>query len=183
MEPAQTRRASPSYISEKRPGKSYSKKMKATRLFFCVLMFLTGFFSGLRAQTDSLRPPRGEAAPVMAPRPDTTVADSARQLQLIETGIASWYGKKFEGRRTSSGEIFRPDSLTAAHKTLPFGTLVRVTNLKNDSVIIVKINDRLPKKSKRCIDLSSGAAKRLGFLRAGLTEVRLEHAGTAEIRK
>ena len=65
------------------------------------------------------------------------------------TGVASYYHNKFNGRRTSNGEIFNNKNLTAAHKTLPLGTWVKVTNLNNDSVVIVKINDRLPKNSKR----------------------------------
>jgi rare lipoprotein A len=92
----------------------------------------------------------------------------------IEKGTASYYGKSFEGRKTASGEILRNDSLTAAHKTLKFGTIVKVTNLKNDSVVVVKINDRLPKSSTRVIDLTIGAAKQLNFIKAGLTPVTLE---------
>ncbi len=92
----------------------------------------------------------------------------------LEKGTASYYGKSFEGRKTASGEILRNDSLTAAHKTLKFGTLVKVTNLKNDSVVVVKINDRLPKSSSRVIDLTLGAAKQLNFIKAGLTPVTLE---------
>jgi rare lipoprotein A len=99
---------------------------------------------------------------------------SAFSSNEIEKGIASYYGMSFEGRKTSSGEILRNDSLTAAHKTLKFGTLVKVTNTKNDSVVIVKINDRLPKSSSRVIDLTLGAAKKLNFIRAGLTPVTLE---------
>lgn len=91
-----------------------------------------------------------------------------------EVGIASYYAKKFEGRKCSSGEIFRHDSLTAAHKYLKFGSLVKVTNLKNDSVVIVRINDRLPNNSKRKIDLSLRAAKQLNFIKQGLTPVRIE---------
>lgn len=91
-----------------------------------------------------------------------------------QTGIASFYAKKFNGRRTASGEKFHNDSLMGAHKTLPLGTLVKVTNLKNDSVVIVKINDRLPKHSKRSIDLSQKAAKQLNFMKAGLTKVKIE---------
>ncbi|PBQ32358.1 septal ring lytic transglycosylase RlpA family lipoprotein [Sphingobacteriaceae bacterium] len=91
-----------------------------------------------------------------------------------QIGIASYYAKKFEGRKCSCGEKFRNDSLTAAHKTLPFGTKVKVTNLKNDSVVIVRINDRLPKKSKRIIDLTRRAAKQLNFVKAGLTKVSIE---------
>ncbi len=92
----------------------------------------------------------------------------------LEKGTASYYGKSFEGRRTASGEILRNDSLTAAHKTLKFGTIVKVTNLKNDSVVVVKINDRLPKSSTRVIDLTLGAAKQLNFIKAGLTPVTIE---------
>lgn len=104
----------------------------------------------------------------------TTIAVAQQDSLRTETGIASFYAKKFEGRRCSSGEIFHNDSLTAAHKSLAFGTLVKVTNLKNDSVVTVKINDRLPKKSKRKIDLTRRAAKQLNFIPAGLTKVRIE---------
>lgn len=96
------------------------------------------------------------------------------QVDSVSTGVASYYANKFEGRKTSSGELFRQDSLTAAHKTLPFGTMVKVTNLSNDSTVVVKINDRLPKSSSRSIDLSLRAAKQLNFVRKGLTQVRIE---------
>jgi rare lipoprotein A len=93
---------------------------------------------------------------------------------LIETGVASYYGGKFHGRKTASGEIFNKDSLTAAHKILPFGTVVKVTNLKRNTSVVVKINDRLPSNSKRQIDLSEGAAGALGMLRDGVGQVRIE---------
>jgi len=96
--------------------------------------------------------------------------DSAK----TQIGIASYYAKKFEGRKCNSGQIFRNDSLTAAHKTLKFGTKVKVTNLKNDSAVIVRINDRLPKKSHRSIDLTLRAAKQLNFIKIGLTKVKIE---------
>ena len=89
------------------------------------------------------------------------------------TGTASFYAKKFNGRKTSSGEKFSSDSLTAAHKKLKFGTYVLVRNLKNDSTVIVKINDRLPQKSKRNIDLTLRAAKQLNFVKSGLTKVEI----------
>lgn len=92
----------------------------------------------------------------------------------ITTGTASYYANKFDGRKTSSGGVFRQDSLTAAHKNLPFGTMLKVTNLSNDSVVYVKINDRLPQSSKRMIDLSLAAAKQLNFIRAGLTKVSIQ---------
>jgi rare lipoprotein A len=152
------------------------------RLIFCLFALLPALI--LNAQTDSLRPKTDTLTSATAdslkpapPKPAT--ADTSYR----ETGIASWYGQKFEGRYTSSGEVFRVDSLTAAHKKLPFGTLVKVTNLKNDSVVIVKITDRLPQNSKRCIDLTPRAARQLNFLRAGLTPVKLEVVGTAPVYK
>jgi rare lipoprotein A len=95
------------------------------------------------------------------------------QNDSIMTGVASFYAHKFEGRKTASGELFRQDSLTAAHKYLPFGTLVEVVNLSNDSVVVVKINDRLPQSSKRTIDLSYAAATQLKFIKKGLTKVEI----------
>ncbi len=91
----------------------------------------------------------------------------------IQKGIASYYGNSMHGRRTYSGEKYNKDSLTAAHRTLPMGTKVKVTNLKNDSIVVVKINDRMG-NSKRVIDLSMAAAKQLNFIRSGLTTVTLE---------
>lgn len=89
-------------------------------------------------------------------------------------GKASYYADKFNKRKTSSGEIFYNDSLTAAHKSLPFGTILKVTNLLNDSVVVVRVNDRLPKKSGRIIDLSKAAARKLNFIKLGVTQVSLE---------
>jgi rare lipoprotein A len=91
-----------------------------------------------------------------------------------ETGTASFYHNKFEGNGTSNGEIFRQSKFTCAHKTLPFGTWLKVTCLKNNNVIYVRVNDRLPKSSKRCIDLSLLGAEKLDFVRSGLTQVVLE---------
>jgi rare lipoprotein A len=91
-----------------------------------------------------------------------------------EIGTASFYHNKFEGRRTSSGEVFKQGLYTCAHKSYPFGTMIKVTNLSNDSTVVVKVNDRLPQRSKRCIDLSMVAAKQLNFVGKGLTKVRVE---------
>lgn len=90
------------------------------------------------------------------------------------TGVASWYGPKFAGRRTANGEIFDPTQLTAAHRTLPFGTLVRVTNLATRTNVIVRINDRGPFKGNRIIDLSRAAADAIGLTAMGVGSVRLE---------
>ena len=101
----------------------------------------------------------------------------------IYVGTASYYGQNWTGRLTSSGEKFHKDSLTAAHKHFKFGTIVKVTNLSNDSVRYVKINDRLPKSSKHLIDLSYGTAKELNFLNKGITKVAIEPVDTVPIKK
>ena len=95
----------------------------------------------------------------------------------IQYGMASFYSNKFNGRKTANGEIFNNQKLTAAHNTLPLGTYVRVTNLRNKRSVIVKINDRLHYKNKRIIDLSRIAASKLGFISSGLTRVKLEVLG------
>jgi hypothetical protein len=91
-----------------------------------------------------------------------------------QMGIASWYGIKFQGRTTSSGEIYDRHQLTAAHKTLPLQTIVKVTNLTTKKSVIVRINDRGPFVGKRIIDLSEAAAKEIGYRNHGLTNVKVE---------
>jgi rare lipoprotein A len=88
--------------------------------------------------------------------------------------MASWYGPGFYGNRTANGEVFRPGTLTAAHRTLPFGTKVRVTNLWNGRSTVVRINDRGPFHGSRVIDLAHGAASQLGVLASGVAKVKLE---------
>ncbi|SEB92334.1 septal ring lytic transglycosylase RlpA family protein [Terriglobus roseus] len=94
-------------------------------------------------------------------------------------GLASWYGAVWNGRKTASGETFDETKLTAAHKTLPLGTLVRVTNLESMRSVIVKINDRGTLAPNRVIDLSSAAAHELGMVEKGLANVKLEVLGHA----
>jgi rare lipoprotein A len=91
-----------------------------------------------------------------------------------QTGKASFYADKFEGHPTASGEKYKHNKLTAAHKTLPFGTVVRVTNLANGSTVDVVINDRGPYVDGRVIDLSRSAAEKLGFINLGVTDVKLD---------
>lgn len=98
-----------------------------------------------------------------------------------ESGQASYYHNKFEGNGTSNGEIFRQKKYTCAHKTIAFGTWLKVTCLKNSNVVYVRVNDRLPKSSKRCIDLSLVAAEHLNFVRSGLTQVTLEIVKTEDV--
>jgi rare lipoprotein A len=90
------------------------------------------------------------------------------------TGHASWYGDEFARRPTASGQRFDPGKLTGAHRTLPLGTRVRVTNLTNGRSVLVTINDRGPYTRRREIDLSYGAARALGMLRSGIARVRIE---------
>jgi rare lipoprotein A len=89
-------------------------------------------------------------------------------------GLASYYGPGFHGRRTASGEIFDMHELVAAHRTLPLGTVARVTNLANGRSVVLRINDRGPYIKGRILDVSKGAAKVLAFLRAGTTRVRID---------
>ncbi len=100
----------------------------------------------------------------------TTVAPR----ETVQIGIASWYGGEFHGRRTSSGEIFDQNEMTAAHPTLPFGTIVEVTNLENGRAATVRINDRGPFVRGRIIDLSYAAARVLGVVGPGTARVRIE---------
>ena len=91
-----------------------------------------------------------------------------------QTGKASYYSKKWTGRRTASGERVHHDSLTCAHKTYPFGTLLRVTNQRNGLQVVVRVNDRGPFGRGRIVDLSWGAAKAIGMLAAGVVSVTVE---------
>lgn len=102
--------------------------------------------------------------------------NSSNFQELPQTGQASYYAGQFHGRITASGEVYDSARYTAAHRTLPFGTKVKVTNLKNDKKIVVTINDRGPHHKNRIIDLSEAAARRLNFLERGTTKVRLEEA-------
>lgn len=100
-------------------------------------------------------------------------------LGYREVGFASWYGKDFHGRPTSSGEIYNMFGLSAAHQTLPFGTQLRVTDLETRRSVRVKVNDRGPFVGDRILDLSYGAAKALGITREGTAEVEIEIIGFA----
>ncbi len=94
-----------------------------------------------------------------------------------QLGVASWYGKFFEGRATASGEPFDPHQLTCAHRTLPLGSVLRVTNLRNHKSVIVTVNDRGPVPEDRVIDLSKAAANVLDFTDQGLAPVKVELIG------
>ncbi len=106
--------------------------------------------------------------------PHTQPVQTASPGQNVQRGKASWYGKPFHGRLTASGERFDMHAPTAAHKSLPFGTRVRVTNLDNGKHTVVRINDRGPFVKGRIIDLSYGAAKQIQMLQMGVARVKLE---------
>ena len=107
-------------------------------------------------------------------RPLPAAPKGLLQLASATTGQASWYGPGFYGNRTASGEVFRPGTLTAAHRSLPFGTRVLVTNLNNGRSAVVRINDRGPFHGGRIIDLAHGAASQLGVTSSGVATVKLE---------
>lgn len=109
--------------------------------------------------TSSVRPPKGSPS---------------GSLKRIQEGIASFYGEDFHGRKTSNGEVYDMYAMTAAHRALPFNTRVLVTNLDNGKRVIVRINDRGPFVKGRIIDLSYGAAQKIGMVGPGTAKVRLE---------
>lgn len=111
-----------------------------------------------------------QAPPKLIPVEKTPALSYQRQW----SGVASWYGKDFHGKKTANGEIYNMYDLTAAHRTLPFGTVVRVTNLENGKSVQVRINDRGPYIHGRLIDLSYAAAKKLDFVQYGTAQVRLQ---------
>lgn len=132
-----------------------------------------------------------DAVPRVEPRtkagnknPYTVLGKTYRVLPdskgFTEEGIASWYGKKFHGRKTSNGEIYNMYGMTAAHKNLPIPSYVRVTNLKNNRSIVVRVNDRGPFHEGRVIDLTYSGAKKLGFIDQGTASVRVVAVGPGD---
>jgi rare lipoprotein A len=109
-----------------------------------------------------------------------SAADSIRRIHrkvpvaAVDTGVASYYHSKFQGRLTASGELYDKEKMTAAHNRLPMGTRIMVTNLRNKRSVIVRVNDRLHHRNKRLVDLSRAAAAKLGYIGRGITRVRVE---------
>ena len=112
---------------------------------------------------------------VASVKKSTKVAKSSQGGSSYQSGMASWYGGKFHGRKTANGETYNMNALTAAHKTLPFGTKVRVTNTRNGDSVVVRINDRGPFIAGRVIDLSRAAAGQIGV--SGVAPVKLAILG------
>lgn len=127
-------------------------------------------------------PPKGECGP-----PYKVFGKTYHPLKKIRTGytqkgLASWYGPGFHGKKTSSGEVYDMHELTAAHSTFPLQTLVKVTNLENNREVVVRINDRGPFVGDRLIDLSYGAAGKLGMVKNGVVPVKVAVLGPADPR-
>lgn len=131
---------------------SANARVMMPRTFLALSLFVLALVSGCASQPSSTVDPHGYTA----------------------VGKASWYGRNHHGKRTASGERFNQNSLTAAHRTLPFGTELRVTNLSNDRSVIVRVNDRGPYGRGRIIDVSRQAAEALGMVNTGTARVRLE---------
>jgi rare lipoprotein A len=129
--------------------------------------------------------PRVEPLHPRANRPYTALGRSytplAADAPFRQKGAASWYGRQFHGNRTASGELYDMFAMTAAHPTMPIPSYARVTNLRNGRSVIVRVNDRGPFKDGRIIDLSYGAAVRLGVAAAGTGEVEVERLTNAQI--
>ena len=111
-----------------------------------------------------------------APQTPQTSAQPALTSTRTEIGTACYYSRRYHGKRTASGEIYNMNELTAAHRRLPFGATVRVTNLRNNRSVIVRINDRGPFRRGRIIDLSLAAARQLDMVKSGLARVQIEPA-------
>lgn len=140
---------------------------------------MAGFLGTLTTRTVQAdarlqRPAAVPTAPVMSATPQGVQQSQPQQHGKILRGIASWYGSAFDGRKTASGEQFSMDEMTACHPTLPFGTEVRVVNLRTKKSVIVRITDRAELVKGRVIDLSYAAAEKLQMTKSGVARVSIE---------
>jgi rare lipoprotein A len=117
------------------------------------------------------------AEPATEPKPWKKRADMSNRSADAAEGRVAYYGRKFAGRKTASGERFNPNALTMAHRSLPFGTMVRITNLKNNKHVVVRVNDRGPSTPDRIGDLSQAAAVKLHMMKSGTAQVRMDVVG------
>ena len=156
--------------------------MKRFALLFAFLFLLAGC-SHKPARVSVAPPPPIEQRPVATPHVEPSeMPDSADSIAvplgtkplLVETGVASWYGPPYHNRRASNGEVYNMRAMTAAHRTLPLGSIVRVTNLKSGDAVIVRITDRGPFIPGRVVDLSQAAAEKVGLIKSGVARVKVE---------
>ena len=141
-------------------------------LFILVLVALVGFT--LVVNEDKMTEPTVSEV-VTSVEEETIIADRSL-VEFLDKGTmkASWYGPGFHGHKTANGEVYDQMSFTAAHKSLKFGTLLKITNLKNSKSVVVRINDRGPYIHGRDLDLSKAAALELGFVRKGVSKIKVE---------
>lgn len=126
----------------------------------------------IRRQTIATKVAIPEEQPSVIDKLNTVASNTVRKFS--QTGVASWYGRQFHGRKTASGDTFDMNELTAAHRSLPLNCFIRVTNKENGKSVVVKVNDRGPFHGNRVVDLSYGAAKRLGITNSGTAKVSIE---------
>jgi rare lipoprotein A len=167
--------------------------MKKLSLTLISALFATAAFAQApaapaKAEAQKAPVPSATAPQSSAPAASPAAAPAAKAAAPVAAGSdslegkAAWYGKKFAGRKTASGQRFNPNAMTAAHPTLPMGSKVKVTNTKNNKSVVVVINDRYPAAGGRIIDVSRAAARKLGFVRSGVTDVKLEVLGTTKLK-
>lgn len=132
----------------------------------------------MNADTVAVAAPKPDSATVVENRvteeAEKAAAEAAAKTKSLGSGEASYYGRGFAGRPTANGETFNPAEMTAAHRTLPFGSKLRVTNKQNGRSVIVRVNDRGPYAHNRVLDLSQGAAEKIGMIHSGTAQVTLE---------
>jgi rare lipoprotein A len=172
--------------------------LRLTLLAACAaLATFSAAHAQLAASAPAAMPATPAPAPMAAPAPEpapvvTPAPGAARKVMITAAPAASGdanegkvahYGAKFNGRKTTSGEIFNMNAMTMAHKTLPFGTRVKVTNLANKKSVVVRVNDRGPTDPGRIGDLTTGAARKIGMTKAGVVDARLEVVGQAKAGK
>ena len=143
---------------------------------FFVTLFSAAAFPQTPAPATATAPAAAAAAPApaaTAPAPAATAPAPAAAAAGTESGKIAWYGKKFKGRKTASGEHYNPHAMTMAHKSLPFGTKVKVTNPANGHSVVLRVNDRGPTQADRVGDVSAAAAHKLGMVKSGVIEAQL----------
>jgi rare lipoprotein A len=148
-------------------------------MLFTKHLFAAAAILSLAAPADAASPaatqmPKSSFDGVQNTNWDPTSVNRIESLRAKLASVASWYGPGFHGRRTANGEVFNQHAMTAAHKSLPFGTKVKVTNLNNGRSVIVRVNDDGPHIPGRVIDLSQGAAAKIGMLSSGTAPVKLQ---------
>ncbi len=156
-------------------SQSQSAAQSTTQITAPPPSFRDSFEPYLPSTAPDLRiPPSAVDLETFEPKREKREPLGGKTVRNLGTGVASYYGKRFHGRRTANGERFNMRAMTAAHKSLPFGTKVRVINARNGRAVVVRINDRGPFIRGRTIDLSRAAAKKIGLISTGHARVKLQ---------